>query len=99
MEVFTGLSLRMNAPEIFSDDAFVEWLNNTNRKFTWHKGGAPDEWSDVVVLVDPGLTGEGSDSDMPEHIWNQIVDTCRNKFGSRVGRPVEHITVRLTNVE
>lgn len=98
MEAFTGLSLRINAPEIFADEAFVNWLNNTNRKFTWHQGGTPDEWADVIVLVDPGLSGEGSDSDMPAHIWGQIIDSCRENFGRYVGHQKEHITVRLTNL-
>ena len=77
MEIFTGQSLRLNAPEFFADAEFVAWLNNGQHKFTWHTEGSPDEWSDVIVLVDPGLTGEGSDSDMPAHIWNQIIEACK----------------------
>lgn len=92
-------SLTVNAPQFFSDPAFVAWLNNDEPKFTWHKKGtAPGEYSDVVVMVDPGLNGEGSDSDMPEHIWDQIVDACKVHFGG-LGRGEDHIMVRLVNVE
>tara|TARA_B100000378_G_scaffold206046_1_gene169299 strand:- start:2187 stop:2414 length:228 start_codon:yes stop_codon:yes gene_type:complete len=67
-------------------------------KFTWHKSGDPDEWSDVVVLVDPSLSGEGSDSDMPAHIWDRIIAMCQAELGAgRSGDP--HIMVRLTNVD
>jgi hypothetical protein len=98
MEVFKGHSLRLNAPEFYRDPAFVAWLNNGVPKFSWHKGGLPDEWSDVVVLVDPSLSGEGTDSDMPDHIWEAIVNACRQAYGQAMGGVREHITVRLTNV-
>lgn len=97
-EVSVGQSLRMNAPEFFKDPEFIAWLNNGDRKFTWHPGGAPSDHSDVIVLVDPSLNGEGSDSDMPEHIWEQIVEACRKQFGEpEYGGEV--FTVRLTNLE
>lgn len=31
--------LVLNAPEIFADHRFQEWLNNDEPKFTWHRGG------------------------------------------------------------
>lgn len=98
MEVSTGVSLLINAPGFFQDAEFIGWLNNGQRKFTWHQGHSPDEWSDVVVLVDPGLTGAGSDTEMPEHIWEQIVDACRTHLKGQVSRFSQHIMVRLTNV-
>jgi len=98
MKITTGVSMTINAPEFFKDPAFIGWLNNGERKFTWHQGHMPDEWSDVVVLVDPGLTGEGSDSEMPAHIWEQIVNACRDKFSNSVSRHSDHIPVRLTNL-
>lgn len=88
----------INAPEFFRDSAFQQWLNNPSPKFTWHHNGDPDEWSDVVVLVDPSLSGEGSDSDMPEHIWCRIVEECRLHLGSGLGGS-DHYMVRLTNLE
>ncbi|MBU9199897.1 hypothetical protein KTD31_00590 [Burkholderia multivorans] len=89
--------LVVNAPEVFANPEFREWLNNGKPKMTWHQGGIPNEWSDVVVLVDPSLNGEGADSDMPEDIWNQIVALCRQQF---THRPSEtHIMVRLTNLK
>lgn len=98
MEVFKGNGLRLNAPEFFRDQEFVAWLNNGVPKLTWHKGGQPDEWSDVVVLVDPSVTGEGTDSDMPQHIWAAIVGACKEAYGPVVCGASEMITVRLTNV-
>ena len=90
-------SIVINAPDLFADTQFVEWLNNGKPKMTWHQEGEPDEWSDVVVMVDPSLNGEGTDSDMPEHIWSQIVDACKETFPSKqVGN---HIMVRLMNME
>lgn len=99
MQAFPGLSLRLNAPHIFQDAAFISWLNNGKRKFTWHQGGQPADYSDVVVLVAPDLQGEGSDSDMPAHIWQQIVAACREHLGTRVHLADEVITVRLTNLD
>lgn len=90
-------SIVINAPSLFADPQFVEWLNNGSPKATWHQGGEPDEWSDVVVMVDPSLNGEGTDSDMPEHIWNQIVDACREALSPQQGG--NHIMVRLMNME
>lgn len=49
------------------------------------------------MLVDPSLNGEGADSDMPEHIWDQIVAACKEKFAP--GRDAYHIMVRLTNLD
>lgn len=87
--------LVIDATQFFQDPAFQAWLNNGEPKFTWHQGGKPTDYSDVVVLVDPGLTGEGSDSDMPEHIWNQIVAACKEHFTPLLHE--SHIMVRLTN--
>lgn len=98
MQVFKGHSLRMDVPEFYKDPAFVAWLNNGVPKFSWHKGGTPNEWSDVVVLVDPSLSGEGTDSDMPKQFWDQIVQACRAAYGPVLVGTEEHITVRLTNV-
>ncbi len=66
-------------------------------KFTWYQQGAISEWSDVVVLVDPALTGEGSDSDMPDYLWNRIVSACRAYLGTSNGQGC-HYFVRLTNL-
>lgn len=89
--------LVLNAPEFFADAAFQRWLENDLPKFTWYRGGEVDEWSDVVVLVDPGLTGEGSDSDMPAPMWDQIIDLCRMHLGPSQDRQ-NHYMVRLTNL-
>jgi len=92
-------ALVINAPEAFADPAFQAWLTNGKPKFTWWQSGPIAEYADVVVLVDPSLTGEGSDSDMPAHIWDKIVEECRRLFGARTTLyPPHHIMVRLTNL-
>ncbi len=98
MDVSTGVSLKINAPEFFQDAAFQKWLNNRQPKMTWHQGGVPTEWSDTVVMVDPSFTGEGTDADMPEHIWDKIVTQCRNHFSQTAAHNRNHVMVRLTNV-
>lgn len=99
MEIQQSRSLVINAPEFFQDSAFMAWLNSGKTKFTWHiKGNAvADEYSDVVVCVDPSLGGEGDCSDMPEHIWQQLVDACRQHLGPRDGE--NHYMVRITNLD
>ncbi|MHB8409562.1 MAG: hypothetical protein ACYDHY_15970 [Acidiferrobacterales bacterium] len=96
-KVKRGVSLVINVPDFFRDQGFVSWLNNKTPKFTWHQGGTPHEYSDVVVLVDPTFTGEGSDSDMPAHLWKQIIDECRRQFPDISGMTAP-VMVRLTNV-
>lgn len=99
LEAHQGYSLRVNAPHFFKDVKFIAWLGNNTPKFTWHiAGDTPGEWSDVVVLVDPSFSGEGCASDMPAHIWDQIVQVCRDELGSFPASK-EHIAVRLTNLE
>ncbi len=95
-ETHLGHSLRINAPALFKRKDFRAWLNNGAPKFTWHPGlGTPTEFSDVIVLVDPGLNGEGSDSDMPKVAWDLVMRECQKHFEPSRG---EHITVRLTNI-
>lgn len=89
--------LVVDAPEFFADPDFRAWLGNGRPKFTWYDGGEIDDWSDVVVLVDPGLSGEGSDSDMPGPIWDRIVELCRAHIGPDPCGAC-HYMVRLTNL-
>ncbi|MBV2149895.1 hypothetical protein KRZ98_16750 [Sphingobium sp. AS12] len=98
MDIQPCRGIVINAPEFFVDPAFQQWLANGDHKFTWHDGGEIDEWSDVIVLVDPSLNGEGSDSDMPEHIWNRIVEACREHLG-RDRACSNHYVARLTNLD
>lgn len=101
MQCTRGASLTINAPEFFEDPVFMAWLNNSQRKMTWHIPGnaVADEYSDVMVFVEPSLNGEGSDSDMPEYIWNQIVEACRNHCRNADLALGHHIAVRLTNLQ
>jgi len=93
------VGLRINAHKWFQDEAFIEWLNSPEADvMTWHtKGDLIGEYSDVVVLVDGSLNGEGSDAFyMPEAIWNEIVEVCREHFSPD---PSMHFHVHLTPLE
>ncbi len=90
--------LQLNAPHFFEDPAFIDWLNNPKTVvWSWHqKGSVPGEWSDVCVGVDPGLSGEGTDSDMPEPMWDEILTVVKRHFYP--GQCDHHILVWITNV-
>lgn len=93
-----GISI--NVPEFFRDPEFLAWLNNPdNRVFTWHKKGEePGDYSDVVVTLEGDLSGEGSDSDMPEYCWDLILEACQKYLGEDRSHNVRYY-VTLTNLE
>jgi|DeeseametaMP0747_FD_contig_61_1168030_length_2723_multi_8_in_0_out_0_2 hypothetical protein len=99
-----GLHVQLNAPEFFEREDFIRYIE-TQTVFSWHQAGScPTEWSDVAVLVEPNLQGEGDSSDMPEDLWDTILGALRAKFGEDgEGIPHfarnRHIVVRLTNME
>ena len=77
--------IRINAPELFAEPMFREWLNRVAspdcakyRGFpmaTWHvPGELPGEVSDVFMIVDGP---DGSESDMPALCWGQIQHNLR----------------------
>lgn len=100
MDVQVGNQLVINAPEFFQDPAFRQWLMAQKKPvMTWHAQGDPDfaDYDDTVVFVDPGLSGEGSEQgEVPDHIWNAIIELCKQHFRPSPGVP--HIAVRLTNL-
>jgi hypothetical protein len=85
--------VRVNAPEVYRDPAFVEWLNDTDTvQATWHKKGAPpSDFSDLFFTYD---AGEGSNSDMPGHIWDKICDLIKEHEGE-----MAYCLVWMTNLE
>lgn len=100
LEVSRAAGLVIKAPQFFADQAFMTWLNGDEPKFTWHQGDpTAGEYSDVVVCVDPSLNGAGTDTGMPEHIWDQIVHACKVHLGPCKTRTANHYTVRLTNLK
>ena len=90
-------ALTINSPDLFQRPDFLAWLNNGAIKFTWHTKGEATEFSDVIVLVDPILNGEGSDSDMPRAIWDQIIEECKKHFKPQGFE--SHIMVHLVNMQ
>lgn len=99
----TALQLVVNAPQFFAREDFMTWLNDYNA-MTWHnrKDAKADDMSDVVVFIDTDLNGEGSDSEMPGDIWEQLVELCREAEKAQPGlvdRHGFHIAVRLMNLE
>jgi hypothetical protein len=73
--------VQVNAPELKGHAAFVAWLNAASGNdplpgplaATWHRPwmGEIGEYSDLYITKDTGH--EGSDSDMPEDVWNAVV--------------------------
>ena len=70
----------LNAPGIYGDRKFQEWLNAVtlvgrpnkpaNRLATWHTPGNPPGLnSDIFLRVS---RDDGTDSDMPSHCWDAI---------------------------
>lgn len=98
-----GLHVQISCPEFFQRQDFIDYITK-ERVFTWHQPGEkPSDWSDVVVLVEPCLNGEGDSADMPEDLWDTIIETLKAKFGPEgTGIPSfashMHIAVRLTNL-
>ncbi|WP_300500063.1 hypothetical protein [Marinobacter sp.] len=104
LEKHYGLHVQLNAPEFFRRKDFLQYIEN-QVVFSWHQPGeGPNEWSDVAVLVEPNLAGEGDSADMPEDIWETILAVLRSRFGPE-GDAIppharnRHIVVRLTNME
>jgi hypothetical protein len=92
--------LVLNVPEWFQDPEFMSWLNSEKTTvFTWHKKGSePTEYSDVALTIDPTLSGEGGESDMPFYIWEQVINCCRQNLKNYNGLGDPHVIVRLTNL-
>ncbi|AJF08322.1 hypothetical protein GSUB_17435 (plasmid) [Geoalkalibacter subterraneus] len=92
--------MRISAPHWFSDPAFAKYLeeNSGEGLASWHRAAEPEpgEFSDVFVAVDPASDGEGSDSDMPEHIWEQIVEAVRSN--PQFGQHDSHVVVWICPV-
>jgi len=93
--------IKLVVPELFADPGFQDFVNSS-QVMTWHnKEGPidPDDLADVVVFVDPSLSGEGTDSDMP--YWNAIVEKLKAALCERQYRAQammrEHLVVVLSN--
>lgn len=95
--------VRINAPEIFVDEQFREWLNEVtangrkgypgDRTASWHwPGHEPSEYSDVFMVVDGP---DGSDSDMPADCWDMIVEAVSRAIPDTYPECI----VWLTNVD
>lgn len=83
--------LDVNAPALFKDTLFLNWLNDPeNQVFTWHvRGEEPNEYSDVMVYY--GTGGEGSHSDMP--YWDILAGLWEAHYGRH-----EEGWIRITNL-
>ena len=66
--------LAIDASNLFKDEEFVCWLNQTKDTATWHKPDTePEGYSDIFMTYDHG---EGSDMDIPSHCWDFICEVC-----------------------
>jgi len=90
----------MNVPEFFVDPAFMAWLNDDNLKFAQHpKGGDAGEWSEVILTIDPGLGGDGSecgDANFPEWCWEVVINEARRHLSPDTSGKYIYL-VKLTN--
>ena len=73
---------RISWPELRKHKAFVKWMNKaTKRKrggcATWHRGGELDDYSDLFTWVE---RCEGSESDMPDDVWKQLIEAVGEDF-------------------
>ncbi|MGI0646854.1 hypothetical protein ACRCPS_17715 [Pseudomonas aeruginosa] len=88
--------IKLSVPALFADLEFQQYVR-TNNVMTWHDKTLPPvegEFGDVAVFVDPTMTGEGSDPDMPG--WEAIIEKLKevvgtNPFGGN------HLVVILTD--
>ena len=83
------LCIRINAPELKHHKKFIKWLHKRStqspRVATWHCPSNPKipsppaEYSDIFVWADHG---EGSDTDMPEDVWQEVLQIIgKDYFG------------------
>lgn len=86
--------VKINAPDWYERADFVAWLRGKAGTgpppATWHspENEEPGEYSDVFVTIELGSPvmsfGEGSDSDMPADIWDelcQVVEAAGVQYG------------------
>lgn len=88
--------LKLVVPDLLQCPEFRHYINTTPVTATRDQGESltQDDYCDVVVYVDPTLSGEGSDSDMPG--WELIVDKLRSRFGQGPFSG-DHFVVVLSN--
>ncbi|MCP1674321.1 hypothetical protein J2T57_001423 [Natronocella acetinitrilica] len=79
-----GALVVMRVPWFTADEhkAFQEWVSGRvgHGLASWIPAGyrcTQTEFPDIFVGVDPGLSGEGTDAEMPEHYWSAVVEAAR----------------------
>lgn len=103
-EILRAPVVRIHAPEWYEDPEFRAWLHEesseTGSLATWHRPHKSSddldryEYSDVFVLVDGSLDGEGTDDDMPH--WDDLMKILRERFRPSIFR--DHIVVWISAV-
>lgn len=89
--------VKLVVPELFANDEFKEYLKTSPNLMTWHEKGTEiyeDDWNDTTIFVDPTLSGEGTNSDMPFH--DDLVELLKKHFGGPLPPFSPHIVVVLT---
>lgn len=98
-EASSVLMVTIDRPQWYKNPDFLDYINDPdNALMSFHiSGRQANEWSDVLVWVDPSLNGEGDSSDIPEVYWDEIVQVA--KLASSKHRLLrEHIGVRIRNM-
>lgn len=98
INVLRGTQVQMQVDWFNADKhpEFCRWLERAGQVASWADASAPpdeQDFPDLFVGVDPSLTGEGTDSDMPQAYWSQVVDAAA-QAGPNPDRL--HIIVRIS---
>jgi hypothetical protein len=89
----------MDRPEWYKKKDFLAYLNDPNNGLMrFHTPGTEaSEWSDMLVWVDPSLSGEGDSSDMPCEYWDEICEVAGVAV-NQASQPSHHIGVKIRNM-
>lgn len=83
----------------YQETPFLNWLNNPENRAMMHhlKGEDATSWSDVMVEVNPQLSGDENNYDMPDKYWREVVQAAALAVNYRTRGQVESIRVLIRN--
>lgn len=79
-----GAMVQMQVPwfDAEAHPEFVSWADKARKErglASWCAPGVShggNDFPDIFVGVDPSMSGEGTDSDMPDEYWRAVVDVA-----------------------
>ena len=83
----------------YQETPFLNWLNNPENRAMMHHltGEDATSWSDVMVEVNPQLSGDENNYDMPDKYWREVVQAAALAVNYRTRGQVESIRVLIRN--